>query len=217
MLDLLSFIENRLSLLLKPTDQFDRLFERIQPDLVFNCSHIHAPAAELPVRVAHQKGIRTAAFIFSWDNLSTRGRILPPYDDYFVWHEGMRQELLSLYPSIRPEHVFITGTPQFDFHFQPAFCMTREELCERLGLDPPRPYILYTTGMAEAFPEEYRFVETIIASAAGIRSGTAAAAGGAHVCQGDRRRDVEVVPTKNPGCCLPAGHVGRAVVHTPVR
>jgi hypothetical protein len=161
-LNILTWLENHLSLWLNPTNDLESLFGRLQPDLVFNTSHIHAPRGELPVRVAHQMGIPTAAFIFSWDNLSSRGRILPPYDDYLVWHEGMRDELLRLYPSIVPERIHITGTPQFDYHFLPTFCLPREELYSRLGLDPSRPFILYTTGMDRDFPEEVRHVRTTI-------------------------------------------------------
>ncbi|MCE9644892.1 MAG: hypothetical protein K8S20_02750 [Chloroflexi bacterium] len=161
-LSTLSFLENELSIWLKPTSDFDELFDRIKPDLVFNCSHIHAPRGELPVRIAHKMGIPTAAFIFSWDNLSSRGRILPPYDHYLVWHQSMHDQLLKLYPSIKPEMVTIAGTPQFDFHFNQRFLLSREEICGILGLDPLRPFILYTTGMDQDFPEEYRHVQSVI-------------------------------------------------------
>jgi hypothetical protein len=147
---------------LRPTDDFDKLFMELKPDLVFNCSHIHSPAADLPMMVAHRMDIPTATFIFSWDNLTTRSRILVPYDYYLVWHQGMRDQLLSIYPSIEPERVFVTGTPQFDFHFQPQFWLSKEDLCARLGADPNRPIVFYTTGMASDFPEEHRHVEFVI-------------------------------------------------------
>jgi hypothetical protein len=146
----------------RQTQEFDRLFEQLEPDLVFNTAHIHAPAADLPMRVAHRLGIPTAAFIFSWDNLTTRSRITVPYDYYFVWHDHMRDELLSIYPSIDPAQVFVTGTPQFDFHFKSEFWLSREELAEEIGFDPERPYVLYTTAMASDFPEEHRHVKTVI-------------------------------------------------------
>lgn len=146
----------------RPSDEFDCLFNAIQPDLVFNTSHIHAPIADLPMRVARRLGIPTATFIFSWDNLTTRGRITVPYDYYLVWHEHMRSELLSIYPFINPDHVFVTGTPQFDFHFKPEYWLTKEELCRRIGADPSRPIVLYTTGKASDFPEEHRHVELVI-------------------------------------------------------
>lgn len=161
-LNFLAFWEYHLSVWLRPTREFDRLFAELQPDLVFNCSHIHAPRGELPVRVAHHMGIRTATFIFSWDNLSSRGRILPPYDHFLVWHEGMRAELLNLYRFIRPDQVSVTGTPQFDYHFKPRFWLSRAELAEKIGFDPARPYVLYTTGMDRDFPEEARHVRMVV-------------------------------------------------------
>lgn len=162
LLKALTSLYDRASWRFRPTDRFDKLFRRLQPDLVFDTAHIHAPAARLPIRVAKRMGIPTAAFIFSWDNLTTRGRIFITYDHYLVWHERMYSELLSLYPEISPQQVDITGTPQFDFHFQPEYRLSKPELCERLGADPDRPIVLYTTGMAGDFPEEYRHVETVI-------------------------------------------------------
>ncbi len=160
-LETLTELERYLTWRLRPNDDYIKLFEELQPDLVFNCSHIHGQAGELPVKIAHRMGIPTAGFIFSWDNLTSRSRIFVPYDSYFVWHEGMKQQLLEIYPKINPEHVFVTGTPQFDFHFKDEYRMSREELCEHLGIDPNRPFIFYTTGISKHFPEEHRHVEFV--------------------------------------------------------
>lgn len=161
-LNFLAFCEYHLSLLLNPASELKTLMQELKPDLVFNCSHIHAPLGEMPVRVAHSLGFPTATFIFSWDNLSSRGRILPPYDHYLVWHEGMKAELLDLYHFIKPDQVHITGTPQFDYHFKPAFQLEREELAQNVGFDPARPFVLYTTGMERDFPGEVGHVRAVI-------------------------------------------------------
>jgi hypothetical protein len=158
----LTSIERSLQWRLRTTRKYDELFSRLKPDLVFNGSHIHGFAGELPLRVAQRMGIKTAGFIFSWDNLTSRSRILVPYDYWFVWHETMKRQLLELYPRIRPESVFVTGTPQMDFHFRPEFILPREELARRIGIDPKRPFILYTSGVASHFPEEHRHVELVI-------------------------------------------------------
>lgn len=167
-LRMLSALEREATWFLRPDDHFVRLFRELQPDLVFNTSHIHGPAGELPAKIAHHMGIPVAGFIFSWDNLTSRSRIFVPYDYYFVWHTGMRDQLLHIYPEIPAERVFITGTPQFDFHFKPEFQLSREELAQRIGFDPSRPYILYTTGIAHHFPEEHRTVELVIRLLDGI-------------------------------------------------
>ncbi len=158
----LTALENRLSYSLRPTRSFDELFERLRPDLVFNGSHIHGRAGELPIRVAKAMGIPTAGFIFSWDNLTSRSRIFAPYDHYLVWHEPMRRQLLEIYPKVKAERVSVTGTPQFDFHLKPDLELSREELCRRIGIDPERPFVLYTTGISNHFFEEHRHVEQVI-------------------------------------------------------
>lgn len=158
----LTWFEQELNWRGRPTRDIDDLFRRLRPDLVFNGSHIHGLAGELPLRVAQRLGIPTAGFIFSWDNLTSRSRIFVPYDHYLVWHAGMKRQLLDIYPRLDAEQVHVTGTPQFDFHFDSSVAMSREELCRIYGIDPARPYILYTTGIANHFFDEHRHVEAVI-------------------------------------------------------
>ena len=164
----LTSLEQSLQWRLRTTRKYDELFARLKPDLVFNGSHIHGAAGELPLRVAQRMGIPTAGFIFSWDNLTSRSRIFVPYDYYLVWHDFMKRQLLGIYPKVKPENVFVTGTPQFDFHFKPEFLLAREELCRRIGLDPARPFILYTSGIWNHFYEEHKHVELVIRLLQGI-------------------------------------------------
>lgn len=162
MLELGTRIDQWMQWHFRPTRALDALFAQLQPDLVFNCSHIHGPLADFPLRVAHRLGFKTAAFLFSWDNLTSRGRIVVPYDHFLVWTEGIKQKFLEIYPNTAPERVVVTGTPQFDFHFDPHFALSREELCQRVGLDASRRFILYTTGMSTDFAEEHRTVRAVI-------------------------------------------------------
>jgi hypothetical protein len=73
----------------------------------------------------------------------------------------MKRQLLEIYPRIEPQRVLVTGTPQFDFHFKPQFHLSREALAQEIGIDPQRPYIFYTTGIAKHFPQEHRHVAFI--------------------------------------------------------
>jgi oligoribonuclease (3'-5' exoribonuclease) len=161
-LNVLTSLEQYLHWRFRTTRMYDELFARLQPDLVFNGSHIHGLAGELPLFVAHNMGIKTAGFIFSWDNLTSRSRIVVPYDYWLVWHDGMKRQLLDIYPRIAPENVLVTGTPQMDFHFKPEYVMPREELCRRIGIDASRPFVLYTTGIDHHFPQEHVHVELVI-------------------------------------------------------
>ena len=160
-LRLLSKIERASSRRLSTTNEYIELFRKLQPSLVFNGSHVHSRVAVQAVQAAQWLGIKTATFIFSWDNLTSQGRIMLPYDYYLVWNEAIREQLLEMYDWLQPEQVFVTGTPQFDFHFRPEFYWTREEFCARVGADPQRPFVLYSTGMANHMPGEPQIVEGI--------------------------------------------------------
>jgi hypothetical protein len=155
-------VEEWLSWKLRPTRNFDGLFAQLKPDLVFNSSHIHGPEADLPLRVAHGMGLKTAAFIFSWDNLTSRSRVMVPYDYFLVWTEGLKKQFLNFYPEVASTRVIVTGTPQLDFHFDPRFHLSREQLAQRVGLNPSRPFILYTTGRDVDFPDEHKIVMEVI-------------------------------------------------------
>jgi hypothetical protein len=160
-LAVLSAAERRASRWFRSTDEYGELFRELKPALVFNGSHVHSRNAIQAVQAAQWLGIPTAAFVFSWDNLTSQGRIMPPYDHYLVWNDRIRAQLLAIYPSVRPEQVSVTGTPQFDFHFRSEFEWTREEFCRRVGADPARPIVLYSTGMPNHMPGEPRIVEGI--------------------------------------------------------
>jgi hypothetical protein len=140
---------------------YERFYDQLRPSLVFNGSHVHSRNAIRPVQAAQWLGIPTATFVFSWDNLTSQGRITLPYNYFLVWNEGLKRQLLEMYHWIDPDNVLVTGTPQFDLHFREETYLCREEYCKRIGADPNRPIILYTTGMANHMPGEPEIVEEI--------------------------------------------------------
>ena len=156
-------IEKWISIKLRPTNDFDLLYNEIKPDFVFNCSHIHGVTADLPLRVAKHFKIPTGVFLFSWDNLSSRSRIFPDYDKYFVWTKSIKNHLIDLYKGIiEPAQIIVTGTPQFDFHFDRKYEMEKDKLFTNIGLDTSRQFILYTTGKSSDFPDEHLIIEGLI-------------------------------------------------------
>lgn len=160
-LNLLSRLERTSSRVLNSNDYYIQFYRKTNPNLVFNASHVHSRNAIPAVQAAQWLGIPTATFIFSWDNLTSQGRIMLPYDYFLVWNETLKRQLLDMYDWIKPENVFVTGTPQFDPHFREETYLDREEYCEMIGADPSRPIVLYTTGMANHMPGEPEIVEQI--------------------------------------------------------
>lgn len=158
----LSRLEETASRVLRTTDDYVNLYRKTRPDLVFNGSHSHSPVALPAIHAAKSLGIPTAAFLFSWDNLTSQGRIIPSYDYYFSWNESIRSDLMRIYPDISADRVIISGTPQFDLHFRDNDDVwTREKYCSKIGIDPKRPIVLYSTGMAYQMPGEVELVERL--------------------------------------------------------
>ena len=138
---------------LPTVDQYVKLFQDIRPDVLF-CSH-QRPLEVVPaVLAARRLQIPTATFIFSWDNISSKGRIATSFDHYLVWSDHMRNELLEYYPDAAPENVHVVGTPQFDPYADDSLLWSHDEFCQQVGTDPNRKLICYSGGEPGTTPED---------------------------------------------------------------
>lgn len=133
----------------------------IKPVLCFNTSHIHNQVSLPLIYVLKSFKIPIVSFIFSWDNLTSQGRIIPTSNYYFVWNREIKNQLLSIYNSVNSEKIFITGTPQFDFHYNEKIFFSKEEFCEKNKLELDKKIILYTTSMPYHTPNEELVIEEI--------------------------------------------------------
>lgn len=129
--------------------------------LVFNTSHSHARIALPLIYAANQEKIKTATFLYSWDNLTSQGRVVPRYDYYFAWNSKIKKDFHTIYPHIKEEQVLVTGTPQFVNHFDNDKCLSKEKLFNKLGLNEGEKYFLYSSGMSHHMPYEPYVVERI--------------------------------------------------------
>ncbi len=108
---------------------------------------------------AKKLGIPTLAYIPSWDNVTTKNRLVYKYDGYIVWSEQTKKELNEYYPATRDSPVYTVGAPQFDLFFQEKFYQSREEFCRRQNLDPSKPIILYALGSPNFLQEHHGAIE----------------------------------------------------------
>ncbi len=148
------------------------LFTGWQPDVLL-CSHHRPTNIIAPVLAARSLGIPTATLIFSWDNLTSKGRIVAPFDHYLVWSDLMREELLRFYPEIPGDRVHVVGTPQFDPYAQPERVLPREDFFASVGADPGRPLICYSGGDVLTCPEDPEHARIVLELAAGGELDTA--------------------------------------------
>ena len=126
---------------------------RLAPDLIWSTVNIEVSFERAYVLAAQELGIPVVNTVLSFDNLTSKAAHLV-YDHYLVWNQGMKKQLLQFYPQVSDNQVTITGTPQFDFHCQPAFLWSRQKTLSRLGLPPQASYFLYTTGHHTLVPAE---------------------------------------------------------------
>lgn len=94
------------------------------------------------IRAARATGTRTAAAIYSWDNLSSKGSMREVPDRVLVWNSTQVEEATELH-GVPRDRLVATGAQSFDWWFDQEPSTSREEFCEMVGLPPDRPVLLY--------------------------------------------------------------------------
>ncbi|WP_396597053.1 UDP-glycosyltransferase [Dokdonia sp. R86516] len=136
--------------------------EEHRPDIVF-CTTQRATQAIAPILAAKDLGIKTACWIYSWDNLP-KGMTTVETDYYFVWSELMKEQLLQYYPKTREEQIFVTGTPQFEPHYDSSILLSRKQFCLEHNLSEETRYICFSGDDQTTSPlDQYYLEDTAIA------------------------------------------------------
>ena len=127
------------------------LVDEVQPDCFFT-ANLNLGFSRGLVSMCRRKGIPTIGNIFSWDH--------PYYDqlsrpDHLTcWSDVVRDGLVKM-RGFLPEQIEVIGAPVFDAYFDPDGIWSREEFCDRLGLDARRPILLFATlGQMQTFRDE---------------------------------------------------------------
>lgn len=139
-----------------------KILEKEKPDLVFSTNQ-RPVTAIAPLSAAQDLGISTGTFIFSWDNLP-KATMVVETEHYFVWSEHMKQELLEYYPFCKPELVHITGTPQFEPHYNKSLLKSRSRFFEENDLDPNKELICFSGDDVTTSPNDPQYLEDVAAA-----------------------------------------------------
>lgn len=132
-------------------EAYERL-KKLKPDLVVTMSPFFSLEPGV-VSAAMKLKIPTLAFITSWDNITTKNRLMFNYDGYVVWSEQMKKDLHTFYPQAVGKPLYIVGAPQYDVFRNLEYFQTKEEFCKENGLDPSKPIALYALGSPNLFDE----------------------------------------------------------------
>ncbi|MBZ4041942.1 glycosyltransferase family 28 protein [Flavobacterium hibisci] len=135
------------------------ILQKEKPDFVF-CTNQRPVLAIAPLLAAKKLGIPTATFIFSWDNVP-KATMVVETDFYFVWSGHMKKELLQYYSYIKESQVFITGTPQFEFHFDKLKLISKEEFFKEHQLDLDKRYICYSGDDVTTCPDDPQYLSDV--------------------------------------------------------
>ncbi|MES2411762.1 MAG: UDP-glycosyltransferase [Bacteroidota bacterium] len=137
---------------------FDSLgiLEKEKPAIVF-CTNQRITTAVASILAAQDLEIPTATFIFSWDNLPKGTKIIET-DFYFVWSEHMKNELRYYYPYVKDEQIVITGTPQFEPHFNKTFLQSEEAFFQKHNLDTAKKYICFSGDDVTTSPNDPQYL-----------------------------------------------------------
>ena len=133
--------------------------QKEKPVMVF-CTNQRPMTAIAPLLAAQELGIPTATFIFSWDNLP-KATMVVETDYYFVWSDLMKKDLLFYYPYIQESQIFVTGTPQFESHFDKNKLLTKEYFFKKNALDVNKKYICYSGDDVTTCPDDSKYLEDV--------------------------------------------------------
>jgi len=131
------------------TKKYKELLDQYDISLLF-FTHQRPPFIAPIIYAAEQLRIKTSTFIFSWDNLASKGRMAGNFDYYLVWSNLMKEDLLNFYHSINKNQVEIVGTPQFEPYSMDKYGYTKSGFINKFKIDPNLPIILFTCNDASS-------------------------------------------------------------------
>ncbi len=122
--------------------------EKNNLDILF-FTHQRPPYLTPLLFAAKSLKIKTSSFIFSWDNLASKGRMLGNFDSYLVWSDLMKRELLYFYPHSKEENVKIVGTPQFEPYVMDKYQVDKDFFYHKFNLNIDKRIVCYSCADAD--------------------------------------------------------------------
>ncbi|WP_458627280.1 UDP-glycosyltransferase [Winogradskyella sp. PC D3.3] len=133
--------------------------QKHKPEMVL-CTSQRSTQAIAPLLAAKELGIPTATFIYSWDNVP-KAMLVVETDYYYVWSEHMKKELLYYYSFISEDQVKVTGTPQFEPHYDASLVMSKVDFFKKYNLDLEKKYICFSGDDETTSPLDQYYLEDL--------------------------------------------------------
>lgn len=155
-------IRKRINALERSTSKYQYCKAQLQehkPDLVF-CTTQRATQSISALLAAQDLNIPVVAFVYSWDNVPKAMQVVEA-DYYFVWSDLMKEEVLKYYPFVKESQVFVTGTPQFEPHYDKSLLKSRETFFAENNLDTSKRYICFSGDDETTSPLDQYYLEDL--------------------------------------------------------
>lgn len=94
------------------------------------------------LKAASTLGVPSCVLVASWDHLTVRGVFPMIPDAVLVWSEAQVDEAINVH-GVPKDRIATVGAPVFDQWFSLGYREPREVFCQRAGLNPARPYVVY--------------------------------------------------------------------------
>ncbi|SME98609.1 hypothetical protein SAMN06265365_107185 [Tistlia consotensis] len=155
---LVSAAARRVEACLPPAGPSLAALRRERPDAVIVTPLVDFNSDQVDlIKAARALGLPCALAVASWDNLTNKGLIQVLPDRLLVWNEAQRDEAAQLH-GVPAGQVMVTGAQLFDHWFERQPSRDRATFCRQVGLDPARPFILYTCSSVFIARQEAGFV-----------------------------------------------------------
>lgn len=148
LLGLTNFFECKLKSIIAKLDLNPEVREQLselKPDFIL-ISNPYWFEEPLVAYEANKLNIPVISLVPSWDNVTTKTRPMYKSDYYLVWSEVRKQEVIKYYKNIKPENIFIYGTPQYDIFKNKNYIIPKEVFFNKYNLNLNKPLILFTLG-----------------------------------------------------------------------
>ena len=142
-----------------PDRKYRGIFKRYEPDLLVVASVVHNQAFHL-LRRAKLNRVPTLFVVESWDNPTCKVGFFERPEEFTVWNELMRDEMIGLH-GFTPEQVHITGAPYHDVYADTGTLCSREELAARYGMNPKLSWIVIAATLSNIYPDFDHFMELL--------------------------------------------------------
>ena len=142
------------------TKQNAELLKEEKFDILF-FTHQRPPYIATLVYQAEKINLKTACFIFSWDNLASKGRMAANFNYYLVWSNLMKKELLQFYSEVKSKAIEVVGTPQFEPYVLDRYKTSKEQFFSNFDLDANKKTICFSCGDISTSKNDELYIETI--------------------------------------------------------